>query len=31
MKKKTFKAVLMSGHKDDALEVPFNPTEAWGY
>lgn len=30
MKKKTFKAVLMSGHKDDALEVPFNPTEAWG-
>ena len=29
MKKKTFKAALMEGHKD-ALEVPFNPTEVWG-
>jgi hypothetical protein len=30
MKKKTFKAGLMSGHKDHAVEVPFNPTEVWG-
>jgi hypothetical protein len=30
MKKKTFKAGLMSGHKDNAIEVPFNPTEVWG-
>ena len=29
MKKKTFKSALMSGHKDNALEVPFNPTEVW--
>lgn len=30
MKKKTFKAELQSGHKDDAVAVPFDPTEMWG-
>ena len=30
MKKQTFKAAVMSGHKDSAVEVPFNPAEVWG-
>ena len=30
MKKKTFKAELQSGHKDDAVAVPFDPMETWG-
>lgn len=30
MKKKTFKAEIMSGHKDDAVEVPFDPFAVWG-
>lgn len=30
MKKKKFKAEVLSGHKDDAVEVPFDPTEIWG-
>lgn len=28
--KKKFKAEVMSGHKDSALEVPFDPTKEWG-
>ncbi|HXM33988.1 MAG TPA: DUF1905 domain-containing protein [Pyrinomonadaceae bacterium] len=30
MRKKRFKAAVQSGHKDDAVEVPFDPTAAWG-
>lgn len=30
MKKKKFIAELQSGHKDHAVEVPFDPAEAWG-
>jgi hypothetical protein len=30
MKMIRFKAELLPGHKDDAVEVPFNPTEEWG-
>jgi hypothetical protein len=30
MKKKTFKAEVLSGHKEDAVEVPFDPVELWG-
>lgn len=30
MKKKKFKAELQGGHKDDAIEVPFDPAETWG-
>jgi hypothetical protein len=30
MKKKRFKAEVLSGHKDDAVEVPFDPTAVWG-
>jgi hypothetical protein len=30
MKKKTFKAELLSGHQEDAVEVPFDPTATWG-
>ena len=30
MRKKTFKAELQSGHKDDAVAVPFDPAETWG-
>ena len=30
MKKKTFKAEVLSGHKEDALEVPFDPAIEWG-
>ncbi|HEV7398120.1 MAG TPA: DUF1905 domain-containing protein [Pyrinomonadaceae bacterium] len=28
--KKKFTAEVMSGHKDSAVEVPFNPVEVWG-
>lgn len=27
--KKSFTAELLSGHKQNALEVPFNPAEEW--
>ena len=27
--KRSFTAELLSGHKQDALEVPFDPAEAW--
>jgi hypothetical protein len=30
MKKKKFTAEVLPGHKDDAVEVPFNPSEVWG-
>lgn len=30
MKKKRFKAEVQAGHKDDAVEVPFDPTAEWG-
>lgn len=30
MKKQRFKAALQSGHKENAVEVPFDPTEVWG-
>ena len=30
MQRKQFKAEVLSGHKDNAVEVPFDPTEAWG-
>ena len=30
MKKKKFKAEVMSGHKEAAVEVPFNPEAEWG-
>jgi hypothetical protein len=30
MKKKKFKAEVVSGHKEAAVEVPFNPEQAWG-
>ena len=30
MKKKKFKAEVQAGHKDAAVEVPFDPTETWG-
>jgi Domain of unknown function (DUF1905) len=29
MKKKTFKAEILAGHKDAAIEVPFDPAWAW--
>jgi hypothetical protein len=29
MKRKTFKAQLQTGHKDSALEVPFDPAAVW--
>jgi len=29
VKTKNFKAALLSGHKDNAVEVPFDPTEVW--
>ena len=28
--KKKFKAELQAGHQEDAVEVPFDPAEAWG-
>ena len=30
LRKKKFKAAVLSGHKDDAIEVPFDPIAAWG-
>ena len=30
MKKRTFKAEVLSGHKEDAVEVPFDPEKTWG-
>jgi Domain of unknown function (DUF1905) len=30
MKKKTFKAEVLSGHKENAVEVPFDPALEWG-
>jgi Domain of unknown function (DUF1905) len=30
MKKQKFKAALQSGHKENAVEVPFDPAEVWG-
>lgn len=30
MKKRKFKAELQGGHKDDAVEVPFDPAATWG-
>jgi hypothetical protein len=29
MKKKKFKAEVLSGHKEDAVEVPFDPAIEW--
>ena len=29
MKKKRFKAELLSGHKESAVEVPFDPADEW--
>jgi hypothetical protein len=26
----TFTSVLLTGHKEDAFEVPFDPSERWG-
>lgn len=28
--KKKFKAEVLTGHKGQAVEVPFNPAEVWG-
>ncbi len=30
MKKRKFKAEVLSGHKEDAVEVPFDPAKEWG-
>lgn len=30
MTKKKFKAELLSGHKEAAVEVPFDPVQEWG-
>jgi hypothetical protein len=30
MKKKKFKGELLSGHQEDAVEVPFDPAATWG-
>lgn len=30
MKKKKFKAEVLSGHKENAVEVPFDPVKEWG-
>jgi hypothetical protein len=30
MKKKSFKAEVQSGHKEAAVEVPFDPAQVWG-
>ena len=30
MKKKKFKAEVLAGHKEDAVEVPFDPAKEWG-
>jgi hypothetical protein len=29
MKRKRFKGEVLSGHKQNAIEVPFDPAEAW--
>jgi hypothetical protein len=29
MRRKTFKAELLPGHKDSAVEVPFDPLQLW--
>ena len=29
-KKKKFKAEVLSGHKENAVEVPFDPAKEWG-
>lgn len=29
MKRKKFKAELRSGHKENAIEVPFDPAKVW--
>ena len=29
MKRKRFKAKLEAGHKEDAIEVPFDPEQVW--
>ena len=29
MKRKRFKAKLEAGHKEDAIEVPFDPEKVW--
>jgi hypothetical protein len=31
LKKKKFKAEVLSGHKEHALEVPFDPEREWGF
>ena len=30
MTKKHFKAEVLSGHKENAIEVPFDPAKEWG-
>ena len=30
MSSKTFNGIILAGHKDDAIEVPFDPTQALG-
>jgi hypothetical protein len=30
LKAKKFKAEILSGHKDAAVEVPFDPAKEWG-
>ena len=30
MAKQKFQAEVQSGHKDDAVEVPFDPAQVWG-
>jgi hypothetical protein len=29
MRKRTFTAELLAGHKEDALQLPFDPGEVW--
>jgi len=29
-RKRKFKAEVLSGHKEDAVEVPFDPAKEWG-
>jgi hypothetical protein len=29
MRKRTFTAELLAGHKEDALQLPFDPEEVW--
>jgi hypothetical protein len=30
MRKKSFKGEVLAGHKEHAIEVPFDPTAEWG-